>query len=311
MQLIRFHAPDSPRIAAVREGSIIDLEIAATRHSDRGGRTDFLRGLITAATKNPKALLASLPALDAFFMEAVAYDDGAGVVSDSIVDLRLLPFVPDPEKVIALGYNYRALCEERGVPIPAEPFIFSKLPSSITGPRDEIDVSATIRLVDFEAELAVMIGKGGRNISVDDAPCSIAGYTVINDLTAKAFPRPERPVREPALPQNKGPDGFGPMGDIFVTADELSDVEAAEIICIVNGEERQRFPVGDWVFSAAECVAYASQTMTLRSGDIFAMGSSLGMGDHDVPPRLLGDGDVVECRLGEIAATRNIIRYRQ
>ena len=226
-----------------------------------------------------------------------------GVPLDSVM---LLAPIPRPGKIIGLGYNYRALCDNEGVAPGDEPELFTKMPTSITGPHDPVVVPRVITKVDFEAELAVVIGRTCREASVADALSFVGGYTVINDVTAKVIPRP--PEAGSVVLALKGVDTFAPTGPCLVTADEIPDPQTLRILCRVNGVQKQDFSSSDMVHSVAEVVSYLSARITLEPGDLITTGTSLGIGIVQRPPEFLRNGDVVECEIEGIGTIRNEFR---
>ncbi len=217
--------------------------------------------------------------------------------------IRLLPPVPRPGKIIGLGYNYRALCEHEGVTPREEPELFTKLPTSVIGPFDPVIVPRVIDKVDFESELGVVIGRYCRDVSVSEALEYVAGYTVVNDVTAKIIPRP--PEAGSVVLALKGCDAFAPTGPCLVTADEIQEPQNINILCRVNGEERQNFNTADMVRTVAEVIAYISERITLEPGDLISTGTSLGIGIVQKPPVFLENLDVVEIEIRGIGTICN------
>jgi 2-keto-4-pentenoate hydratase/2-oxohepta-3-ene-1,7-dioic acid hydratase in catechol pathway len=232
---------------------------------------------------------------------AAAAADGA--FSDALATARLEAPVMRPSKVIGLGYNYRALCENEGVTPGEHPELFVKMPTSVVGATDPVVVPRPIDKVDFEAELGVVIGRTCRSVSVADALDYVAGYTVINDVTAKIIPRP--PESGSVVLGLKGPDTFCPTGPCLVTPDAVPSPQDLTITCRVNGVEKQNFNTSDMVHTVAEVIAYVSERITLEPGDMFTTGTSLGIGIIQKPPVFLEDGDVVECEIEGIGTIRN------
>lgn len=221
----------------------------------------------------------------------------------SLDTVRLEAPVPRPSKVIGLGYNYRALCQNEGVTPNTEPELFTKMPTSVTGPTDPVVVPRSIDKVDFEAELGVVIGRTCHNVSEEDALDFVAGYTVINDVTAKVIPRP--PEAGSVVLALKGVDTFAPSGPCLLTSDEVSDPQNLQLLCRVNGVEKQNFNSSDMVHTVAQTIAYISERITLEPGDLLSTGTSLGIGIIQKPPVFLQDGDIVECEIPGIGTIRN------
>ena len=220
--------------------------------------------------------------------------------------VQLLAPVPRPSKVIGLGYNYRALCEQENVTPSEEPELFAKMPTSVTGPFDPVVVPAVIDKVDYEAELGVVIGRTCYNVSPAAALDYVAGYTVVNDVTAKIIPRP--PEAGSVMVSLKGPDTFAPTGPCLVTTDEIADPQDLTVLCRVNGEEKQNFSTSDMVHTVAEAISHISRRITLEPGDLLSTGTSLGIGIVQKPPAFLNDNDVVECEITGIGTIRNTFR---
>lgn len=218
-----------------------------------------------------------------------------------------------PRTLYAVGKNYRDHVQEFGrsgydnpdlsTDIPTVPVIFSKVPSSVTGPFDAIDPhQAVTSELDYEAELAVIIGRGGRDISREQAMDHVWGYTIINDVTARDQQRDHQQWLI-----GKSLDTFAPMGPWAVTADEVGDPARLEVAATVNGEPRQKAPVSDLIFDIPELIRTISAGITLYSGDVIATGTPAGVGISFTPPRFLQPGDVVECAITGLGALRNTI----
>lgn len=235
--------------------------------------------------------------------EASRKGDAAADLGVAVDSVELLAPIPRPSKIIGLGYNYRALCENEGVTPGPEPELFTKLPTSVTGPFDPVKVPRVISKVDFETELGVVIGRPCRDVGVAEALSFVGGYTVVNDVTAKIIPRP--PEAGSVVLALKGPDTFAPMGPCLLTADEAPDPQAFHLTCRVNGVQKQDFRSSDMVHTVAEVVAYLSERFTLEPGDVITTGTSLGIGIVQKPPVFLEDGDVVECEISGIGTIRN------
>jgi 2-keto-4-pentenoate hydratase/2-oxohepta-3-ene-1,7-dioic acid hydratase in catechol pathway len=195
-----------------------------------------------------------------------------------------------PTKVLAVGLNYRTHAAEAGHDVPAEPLVFSKPPSSVIGPLEPIVYPVLSQQVDYEGELAVVIGQRVRNVSPEKADDFILGYTCGNDVTARDLQR-----RDDQWTRAKGFDTFCPLGPHIVT--DLDPTHLA-IRTRVNGEIRQSASTADMVFSVAELIAYISQVMTLEPGDVILTGTPAGVGP-------LQPGDLVEVEIEGIGTLRN------
>lgn len=229
-------------------------------------------------------------------------------------DIKLCAPISQPSKnVICVGLNYHAHADEFtssgydsapkvGQSTPSHPIVFTKAPGSLTGAYDDIPVPwGHTREVDYEAELAVIIGKSGRHISKDHAYNHIFGYSIINDVTARDL---QRDHKQWFL--GKSIDGFCPMGPAIVTADEV-DPENLELQCWVNGEIRQTANTRDLIFDIPTLIATISASMELSPGDIIATGTPKGVGIGYAPPRFLEPGDVVRVEISSLGAIENTI----
>ncbi|MFL7839956.1 MAG: fumarylacetoacetate hydrolase family protein [Candidatus Promineifilaceae bacterium] len=228
----------------------------------------------------------------------------------SLDQVKLLAPIPHPVRnIMCLGKNYAAHAAEshkawgEKVEIPESPVIFTKATTAVNGPFDEIpydpDVSTQI---DFEAELAVIIGRDGRNIPHDEAMDYVFGYTVMNDVTARDVQR-----RHKQFFKGKSMDGSAPLGPWIVTADEISDPQNLQITCSVNGVQKQDSNTGQMIFDIAETIVQLSNGMTLLAGDIIATGTPSGVGFARTPPEFLKPGDEVTCTVEKVGTIRNRI----
>jgi 2-keto-4-pentenoate hydratase/2-oxohepta-3-ene-1,7-dioic acid hydratase in catechol pathway len=216
----------------------------------------------------------------------------------------LLGPVPRPSKVVAIGRNYREHAEEEGVDPPGAPLIFAKWPSSIVGHGAEIRWDAGLTgQVDYEAELAVVIGRKARRVAVADAIHHVLGYTCLNDVSAR-----DLQFGDGQWTRGKSLDTFCPMGPVLVTADELGDAGDLAIRCSVGGDVLQQARTSQMYFSVAEIVSYCSMAFTLEPGDVIATGTPSGVGAFRKPPRYLADGDRVAVEIEGIGVLENVCR---
>ena len=218
--------------------------------------------------------------------------------------------IPRPAKnVFCLGLNYIAHAKEsaqargREMKIPTVPVIFTKAPTSVTGPFDDVEVDRHVtQQVDWEVELGVVIGKSGRDIAKADALGHVFGYTVINDLSA-------RDLQQQHMQWFKGKslDGFCPMGPVLVTADEFGDPQTKRVQLRVNGATKQDGSTADMIFPVDVIVEWLSKGLTLEAGDVIATGTPEGVGIGRTPQEFLQNGDVVETEVEGIGILRNRI----
>ncbi|XP_057211864.1 fumarylacetoacetate hydrolase domain-containing protein 2A isoform X2 [Triplophysa rosa] len=214
-----------------------------------------------------------------------ALSSGQCVVPRS--DVRLLSPVTGPEKVVCVGMNYRDHCLEQNAPIPKEPIIFSKFPSTITGPYDDIILPEESTEVDWEVELAFVIGRKGKHIKEEDALSYVAGFTVANDVSARDW-QMKRNGKQWLL--GKTFDTFCPLGPAIVTTSALKDVHHLGIRCLVNGAVVQDSNTSQLIFQTQKLVAWVSRFVTLCPGDVFLSGTPPGVGVFRNPPVFLKVG---------------------
>lgn len=218
-------------------------------------------------------------------------------------DLTLLAPVPAPGKIICIGLNYRDHAAETGKAVPSEPVMFAKYANSVVADHAVVDIPTIAEDVDWEAELAVVIGRGGRDLPEASALKHVAGYTCANDLSARVLQR-----RASQWTRGKAIDGFLPMGPCLVTADELLDPQDLAIGCTVNGEVMQQGTTAEMVFGVAELIAEISRTITLEPGDVIITGTPPGVGIGMDPPRFLHDGDEVVVTIEGIGSLTTTMR---
>lgn len=211
--------------------------------------------------------------------------------------------VPRPAKVFCCGLNYRDHIVETGRPVPEFPTLFAKFADTLTGPVDDIVVRDTDRL-DWEAELAVVVGAEVHRADREQARAAILGYTVSNDISMRDWQQ-----RTLQWLQGKAFDATTPVGPWIVTADEIDPRDGLRIRCAVNDEEMQSGDTRELVFDAADLVAYVSQITVLRPGDIVLTGTPGGVALGMPEPRWLRDGDVVTTEIESIGTLRNVIRF--
>jgi 2-keto-4-pentenoate hydratase/2-oxohepta-3-ene-1,7-dioic acid hydratase in catechol pathway len=207
-----------------------------------------------------------------------------------------------PGKVLALGLNYRDHAAESGSPIPSEPVVFCKVSSSVIGPGAPIVLPEASQKVDYEVELAFVIGRAAKGVPAARALDYVGGYTVLNDVSARDYQR-EKPGGQWTLA--KSFDTFCPMGPWIVTPDEVGDPQDLALSCVVSGRTMQSSSTAQMIFSVAEIIEYLSRVLTLEPGDVVATGTPPGVGFVRKPPRFLRSGDVVECSVQNIGTLVN------
>ncbi|GAA3028085.1 fumarylacetoacetate hydrolase family protein [Kitasatospora sp. NPDC058063] len=236
---------------------------------------------------------------------ALAREAASGLLPVVDLDgLRVGAPVARPGKVVGIGLNYRDHAAEAGAAIPAEPVIFLKPSSTVVGPYDEVLVPRGGEKTDYEAELAVVIGRTARYLdSHAEAAGVIAGYTIANDVTERAF----QFERGGQWDKGKSAETFTPLGPWLVTADEVADPQALTLRLWVNGEQRQHGSTAEMVFPVLELVRYASRFMVLEPGDVIITGTPAGvtLGRPGTP--FLAPGDVVEIEIDGLGRQRQVL----
>ncbi len=233
----------------------------------------------------------------------------------ALTEVRLVAPLPRPRRnIFCVGKNYHAHAKEfagsgfdssakSGGDIPSVPIIFSKVPESVVGPGDAIRIPAAVSTaIDYEAELAVIIGRGGKSIRAADALQHVWGYTIVNDITARDWQS-----RHQQWHMGKSFDTFCPMGPWLVSADEC-DGTRTRVRCYVNGEERQNASTTDLIFDIPTLIETLSAGITLYPGDVIATGTPVGVGIGFKPPRYLQPGDQVRVEIDGIGALENPVR---
>jgi acylpyruvate hydrolase len=244
----------------------------------------------------------------AFTLDALGRYDGPDLVRAGVVFPRraviLNAPIPRPGKVIGVARNYAAHAAEQGqAEPPKEPVLFIKATSSVIGPEDDIVIPPSSSQVDYEGELAVIIGAPARNVEAPAALSYVAGYLPANDVTARDFQN----VRGQRF-LGKSCDTFAPMGPALVTTDEVPDPQALAIRTSVSGEVRQSAPTSEMIFPVDELIAFASRLMTLEPGDVILTGTPAGVGAAADPPRWLSDGDIVEVEIEGVGRLKSFVR---
>jgi len=206
-----------------------------------------------------------------------------------------------PSKVICVGLNYHDHAAEQALEPPAMPILFAKLPNAVSGQDASVELASPE--TDYEAELAVVIGRTTRDIPVAAALDHVAGYTCMNDVSAR-----DRQREDGQFTLAKSYDGFAPLGPALVPRERLGDAGDLEILCRVNGEVRQRSRTSQLVFGVAALVSYCSERLTLLPGDVISTGTPGGVGAFLDPPRFLTHGDEVEVEVEGVGVLRTRFR---
>ncbi|MBC2733661.1 MAG: fumarylacetoacetate hydrolase family protein [Desulfobacteraceae bacterium] len=217
------------------------------------------------------------------------------------MDVRLGPPVARPSKLICLGKNYLEHAQEGNFEAPEKPLLFAKAPSALSGPKDPIILPRSCGQVDWEVELALVVGREGKRISRDRAWDYIAGYAVMNDVSGR-----EAQFGDGQWFRGKSFDTFAPLGPALVTPDEIPDIRNLQLTAMVDDQVMQTGNTCDLVFDIPHLMAYISEDITLLPGDVISTGTPAGVGIFRTPPITLAAGNVVTCRidmLGELVNT--------
>jgi 2-keto-4-pentenoate hydratase/2-oxohepta-3-ene-1,7-dioic acid hydratase in catechol pathway len=267
-------------LAAADRESLADT-LTYLRHLPRSEKA--LRRLLALISENPRAL--SRPAADG----------AAHLVAPR--DISWLPPIEDPGKILCIGLNYLDHCLEQNKEAPKIPMVFNKFRTSLVGHEGNIRLPLkTDTKVDYEAELAVVIGRTARRVTKRTALKHVAGYTMLNDVTMRHIQATEK-----QWSRAKGFDGSAPCGPCLVTADEVDDPHALDISLRLNGKVMQKSNTSNLIFRIPELIAFITEVITLEPGDII----STGMGTYRNPQVYLKDGDVVEVRVDRLGSLRN------
>jgi 2-keto-4-pentenoate hydratase/2-oxohepta-3-ene-1,7-dioic acid hydratase in catechol pathway len=276
MKLVRFDVGGKPQLGAVRDDAIVPVTAFPT-----------MLALIEAG---------------AYGLARVRAEADAGRDPLPLTGVKLLAPIERPGKYLAIGMNYAKHLEEAdklGVKRSQYQTWFNKQTTCISGPYDDIEPGVTEKL-DYEVELAVVIGTPAKAVSEADARDHVFGYTVANDVSARDWQ-----FHTPTFTMGKSFDTHGPIGPWIVTADEITDPHALGLRCYVNGELRQENNTGQMIHNLWKQIAYLSQAFTLETGDLIATGTPEGVGVGMEPQQFLNPGDVVRCEVDGIGAIEN------
>lgn len=304
MKLVTFIHQEVTRLGVVIHDQVIDLEQSC--RSFQSEKRD-----IPSLSEFPEDMLALLRSNDetwqilaAIVKWAESEPEKIGSYSYPLDEVHFAPPLNNPSKIVCVGLNYHDHCREQNVEVPQRPLLFAKFPSTIIGFDDDITWQTKItEQVDYEAELGVVIGRKGRNIPMNESFNYIAGYTIINDVSARDIQ-----FSDVQWVRGKSLDTFCPMGPYLVTADEVADPQNLKIQCWVNGELKQDSNTAEMIFKIPELITFISKTCTLIPGDIISTGTPNGVGFFRKPPVFLQPGDIVEIEIEKLGRLRNMVR---
>lgn len=306
MKIVTFTAPEnsaaehSPRVGALL--------------NDETEILDFDAAIKDAGESSPASLLAWFDTESVWFQRARAVYQSTAANLEGIErarqaglllkrsNARLLAPVPRPGKLICIGLNYRDHAAESKMPIPERPLVFSKFTTSVIAPNDAVVIPRASRQVDYEAELAVVVGRRAKNVKRDSAFDYVLGYTIINDVSARDFQ-----FADGQWQRGKSCDTFAPMGEFIATTDEIPDPHKLPIKLRLNGQTMQDSNTDQFVFGVPELIEFLSETITLEPGDVIATGTPPGVGFARKPPVFLQPGDVMEIEIENLGTLRNTV----
>lgn len=301
MKLAQFNTAGSAeqRLGLLQGASVHDVAALARAAKEAGGQPD---SWLLEVTSTLGVIERGAQALDEI-SSLVADASGRGVAGErTSFPLDSIEFRPAvyPSKIIAIGRNYVDHAIEGGAAPPDAPLIFNKLPNSLSAHGAPIVLPAISTQVDYEAELAVVIGRKAKRVTEAEALDYVFGYSLIDDVSAR-----DLQFGDGQWTRGKGLDTFAPLGPFITTRDEISDVQALKIEGRLNGEVMQSSNTGKMIFKVAYLVSYLSQGITLEPGDVIATGTPDGVGIFRKPPVLLKAGDVFEVEIEGLGTLRN------
>ncbi len=290
MRLVMFKPKGQPsRLGALRAHDVVDLAAAAAQSGTPG---EYFASTARFLEAGEKALHRAQILLKA--STSAAYE---------LETVRLCAPIPRPGKVVAIGLNYRDHSLEQGVQPPSAPLFFAKFPTSVTGPYDPIVIPPGDPQVDYEAELAVIIGRSAKAVREAHAMEYVGGYTVLNDVSARKWQFADK-----QWVRGKSCDTFCPIGPWLTTCDDVPDPHHLDIAARVNGVTLQDSNTAKLIFRIPQLIAYISASITLEPGDIIATGTPEGVGVFRDPPIFLKAGDIVEVEIRGLGMLRNPVQ---
>lgn len=281
MNLLNYYQPDGSKVLGLIDGGLVfNLSSASGERPEFASVTAWLRAG-EPAREEARRLVSALMV--------------QGVAGMPVADLHHAPLVESDSRIFCVGLNYVDHAAENNLPPPASPIFFSKLAAVVIPHQAAIPIPAASTQVDYEAEFALVLGRRADRVSEDEALACIAGYTIMNDVTAR-----DLQVKDKQWFRSKNCNGFGPMGPWMVTADAIADPMALDISLRVNGETLQHSNTRNLIFAPQTLVSLLSQTLVLHPGDVISTGTPAGIGFHRKPQVFLKAGDCVEVEISEI-----------
>lgn len=310
MQLVTFVVNGSRRVGAHVDGKVVDINAALAARLEQGGegRPEQLADALIPADmralieRGEPALAQAKSAVDFALGQAVEPASWERRLVYALDEVGVLAPILNPEKIIAIGLNYIDHARETGQEPPKQPIFFSKYPSSITGPRGAVVLPSkeVTSKVDYEVELAVVIGKIAKNVSADEAMDYVFGYTIMNDISAR-----DLQMQDGQWVKGKALDTFAPIGPWIVTKDEIEDPHNLRLVMALNGQVMQDSSTSNLIFPIPTLIEYLTRLFTLKPGDIIATGTPPGVGMAQDPPVWLNPGDTLVAEIEGIGALEN------
>lgn len=291
MKLLTYELQELHKLGVQTDEGIIDIQATAEKTGISDVETDIMA--VIAGGEQAINQLSNL------LKQAEEANTVVYVNSENLV---WGPSVTRPHKIICVGLNYRKHADETNAPYPEVPILFNKFDNTLTGHNSEIPVPKVTEKLDYEVELAIVIGKKAKNVNEADALDYVFGYSTANDLSAR-----DLQMRTPQWMLGKIGDKFSPMGPYLVTADEVGDPNDLKLKTTVNGEVKQDSNTSDMIFNCAEIVSYISQYLTLEPGDVILTGTPEGvvLGLPEDQQRYIQPGDVITCEIEKLGALTN------
>ena len=306
MKLSTYILAGEPRVGAVVGDSLIDL--ARSRAHELRERGDTEASAIAAA-ELPGDIVRILARPAGIDTARAAAEHGASLDAElarhELIQLRfsdvtLLPPVPNPPKIVCVARNYAEHAREAGLAVSEIPILFARFAKTLIGPGASIVAPRVSPELDWEGELAVVIGRGGRHIARADAFDHVAGYSIFNDVTVRDYQ-----FRVTQYTAGKNFSASGPFGPFLVLADEVPDPARLELVTEVTGVEMQRASTADMIFDVPTLIEHISEFIELEAGDVIATGTPAGVGFKREPPRFLVPGDVVRVSITDLGTLEN------
>lgn len=293
VRLVNFWHGLQTRLGVVTSRGVLDLAAAAAPSA-------FPRTIEELLADSETGLLRIRAAVETAMEAGEKAGQGGAHLFYSESELRFAPPVPRPDKIICIGHNYYDHIREQNARVPEAPMLFAKWPNALIPTGAPIILPGGTDQVDYEAELAVIIGKRAKGVKAENALDVVLGYSIMNDVSARDYQAADR-----QWSRAKSQDSFGPFGPYLVTKDEIPDVQQLKIRCEVSGEVLQDSNTSEMVFTVAKLIEFISEGITLEPGDVIATGTPDGVGRFRNPQRYLRPGDEVAITIEGLGTLRN------